>query len=169
MKRLISKTCIGVLLCLTVACGSRKVQTDISKNKTTQDVKSTEQVITQEGSQSKAIEANTGNQTSNSEADKITTVKKYDKDTGVLIEERNVIDKGKKSKTKQQTSTKNFEQTDYKLTDMRRTITTHITVKTLDKSKTTDRNSSIWIVLSGLAGLALGIWLSPKVARWFGR
>lgn len=159
MKQTLIRLSLYCAIALVPACGSRKVMTDISKSEASQEVKKQEQLTTKEATQTKSTEANTSLETNTKEGEKVTSVKKYDKDTGKLIEERNVTDKRKSSGTKQKSSTRNFEETHYRLTDVRRTITHHVVVKTYDKSKETDSsNKPLYWVIFGIGSIAVLTW-----------
>lgn len=161
--RLILYTAIALV---PIGCGSRKVQTSITENKTSQDTKQSESVQTTEVNTNKSTEAKTSLETNTSEGASTTNVKKYDKDTGKLVEERTTVSNKKKSGTKQASETRYFEQTQYRLVNMNRIITSHVTETSYSKDKETSRNSTIWMVVTGLVSLFLGIWISPKVKSW---
>lgn len=159
MKHTLIRVALYCAIALVPACGSRKVQTDISKKEASQEIKTKEQLTTKEATQTKATEANTSLETNTKEGEKVTSVKKYDKDTGKLIEERNVIDKRKSASTKEKSSTRNFEETRYRLTDMRRTITHHVVVKTYDKVKESDSsNKPLYLAIFGIGSIAVLTW-----------
>lgn len=159
MKHTLIRLALYCAIALVPACGSRKVQTDISKKEASQEVKTKEQTTTKESTQNKTTEANASLETRTKEGEKVTNIKKYDKDTGKLIEERNVTDKRKSSGTKQKSSTRTFEETRYRLTDMRRTITHHVVVKTYDKSKESDSsNKPLYWAIFGIGSVLALSW-----------
>lgn len=148
-----------------IGCGSRKVATDITSNNTTQYGKTQESTHSEETNTSKSTEAKTSLETNTSEGATTTNVKKYDKDSGKLIEERTTVSNKKKSGTKQGNETKYFEETHYRLVNMERTITNHVTVKEYSKSKKSDTNNKpLYWMLFGVGCVGMLVWGAVK---WF--
>lgn len=155
-----------ILACLLASCGARKVATDITSNKTVQDTKKYESVHREETNASKSTEAKTSLETNTSEGATTTNVKKYDAATGKLVEERTTVSNKKKSGTKQANETKYFEETQYHLVNMERTITTHVTVKEYSKSKKSDTNNKpLYWMLFGVGTICVLVWGGLKLLR----
>ena len=158
--RLLLYICIALV---PISCGTRKVQTEISKtsvsDKQKQETESAKEselksIIQSESSETKGkIKDNT----------ETTTVKEYDKDTGVLIKATETTKTGKtvtNSYKKNNVRTESYLRTLEKL----KTITIkEVQIVTKDKSKSTQRsNNGIYVMLGAIFGFAILVFAIYK-------
>lgn len=171
MKRLISKGWLIRLslycaIALVPACGSRKAAVDIQKDKTEQSTKEESKgQVTKETGQSE--ETKTTDKSTDTNEQQNSYTREVFNENGTLKERITELLNSKRVIQNDITINRTFRayvftDSTFHVTRTQKQVVTHYT-----KQKTTNRNSSIWLVVVGVLSFGLGLWISPKVARWF--
>lgn len=166
MKHTLTRLALYCAIALVPACGSRKASVSIQKDKTEQTTKEESKVqVTKESGQSE--ETKTTDKSTDTSEQQESRIREIFNENGTLKERITELLNSRRVIQNDITINRTFRA--YVFTDS----TFHVTrtqkqvVAHYVKEKTTNRNSIIWLVVVGISGLFLGVWLSPKIAKWF--
>jgi len=166
MKNLLHSLILLALYCAIalVACGTRKVATEITENKATQDVNIKEQVNEQSGATTKATDTQT-DQTEKVEEKQEYRITELFNENGSLRSRIKELLNSKSTDNSSSTRNRTFDETRYRLVNMERMIDTKRTVTSYEKKKTTSSERYGFSVIGLVLGIAFGIWGWPAVKR----
>lgn len=166
--KLIIRLALYFAIAIVPACGSRKAAVSIQKDKTEQTTKvESKGRLTKESEQSE--ETKTTDKSTDVTERQDTYTREIFNENGTLKERITELLNSRRVIQNDITINRTFRayvftDSTFHVTRTQKQVVTHFV-----KDKTTNRNSSIWLVVVGVAGLLLGVWLSPKIAKWFGR
>ena len=165
MKNLIHSLILLLLYCAIalVACGTRKTNVEIAKNKDVQGAKITEQSNVQESASKSAKDTQIGQADKTKEGTKVTKEITYDPATGNKTGEKETTETKKSTDKSTKYRTRNFNEVKTKTKDYIRNVDTHRTITTYRKNKdvTTDRNGLYWMI-GGVLGFGITVYAAYK-------